>query len=184
MDDPIQEPQVTPQEPAPEPGAPQPAGIGEPQAPQPAAPPEDSVPFAQYQQVWARAKRAEEALKKTRGELTRKGESEGATVDDVDTAMLLAKGFSDAEIAVLAKLARGSSKRLRDMPNDTDAMNFITWHRGQKKVGEATPPPSSRPTVIALGVVPNIKEMKQEERAGVWNYNAWKARRASGKSTV
>jgi hypothetical protein len=65
--------------------------------------------------------------------------------EDVDAALLAARGYSDDEIDALKPLAKGTGKRLKDVIASDEAKAIVEWKRKNRQSQDATPAPG-RPT--------------------------------------
>lgn len=127
-------------------------------------------------ELFERAKKAEEryyALKKQE----RPVQENTVTVDDVDMAILVAKGLSDDEIESLRPLAKGAGKRLRDVLLIPEAKVILDWKRSQTKSEQATPASSGRPIPVAGGSKPWAAMTEDERRANFDKVRSGFARR-------
>lgn len=102
-------------------------------------------------QLFVRAKRAEEETKKLREELSASKKtiepqssipSGGPTYDDVDVAVLTAKGHSEDEILAIKTFAKGLGKRMVDVLSDPIVKVTVDGLRSKANVEKATPSPA------------------------------------------
>lgn len=100
--------------------------------------------------LYERATKAEKKMYALKQEVGTKP-SEGASIEDVDTAILVAKGYNDDEINSLRVVARGTGKRLKDVADLPEAKAIVDWKRQNKKTEDATPAPSGRPVPLKPG---------------------------------
>lgn len=121
---------------------------------------------AKNRQLFERAKKAEEQLKKTKA-----GSSDASDVDlDAfkselrDEVSLQVSGYTEEEIAKIRAYAKGYGKRLGEVKDDPFIQAAIMGLRDKKKSEDATPAPSSRVASTPSKANKPTSEMTPAER--------------------
>ncbi len=119
-----------------------------------------TVPYNDFQKVYARAKKAEEELKQIKG----KQQPTSSDDDLEDVVDILVKGHTREELKYMRAFAQYQNKRLSEVANDPFVRSGIEGLRARSKTDAATPAPSSRPAVVASPSGKSFKDMTGDER--------------------
>ena len=119
-------------------------------------------------ELFARAKKAEDKLKKFEGKKdAKKGDSQIASADPIELAKTIAalKDFSSDELDYVQLIAKGKGLDLNEAVETDEVKTYIGAKREKAEGENKTPDPSSPSSVIGGKTGGDIQKMKKKEFA-------------------
>jgi len=150
-------------------------------------PPEDTVSRAEFDKVYARAKKAEDAMKEYREQLAvLKPKPKTETTipqfdpEEIESRVdLRLRGYNKEEIDYANRYAKAAGQKLGEIINDPFVQGGIEKVRERAKVEQAKPAPSSRAAVQKEEV--SFAKLPMNEQRRVWS-EALAKRQRSGQT--
>lgn len=148
------------------------------EAPAEQTPADKTVPYGDFEKVYARAKKAEEELKSLKGK-----QGNRLSDDEIEEVInIRMDGHSREELEYMRAVARHQNKRLPDVVNDPFIQAGIRGMREQAKSQQATPAPSSRPAVTSSAQQKPFSSMNDDERRAHFEVIRQRTVRVTGRS--
>lgn len=125
---------------------------------------EEMVARSEVDKLYARAKKAEEEVKKYKDGQSKPTQPQDFDIEDI--VHLRTDGYSREEVESIKAFARGTGKSLHDAMKDPFVANGIAGLRANRTSEEATPAPSTR-TYVPQSVSKSFADAKTDDERRV-----------------